>query len=136
MKKFPKLVVEEAKNLRKFATQEEKDRLLKNTIDPESPFSCIYGQLTSDCQSIRAIELIEKCTKRVYEYVSGKNNGLYTKVANCVKINGSPKGKIRMSHNHAYYSPIEVFISKNGEGSPLNIKLAEYIKGERKTLPS
>lgn len=136
--KYPALVIKEARNLRKFATKEEKDRLDFMKLNSSSKFDCIYGQMTKNCFSVRAKELIEKSCSRVYSTSSGDTWEEY-------RLNGTPKGKYRREdgannlypgeEKTSYFSPIEVFIArgdnwKNGA----NDRLVKYIKGEIKTL--
>lgn len=124
--KFPKLVIEEAKNLKKNATKEELENLNFEELDPDWPVKCIYGQMTGSCNSERAVNLIVTCAKRVYH--SNCSNG--KTLSN--KLNGSPVGL----HRNKYWSPIEVFIinAKYNDSSEMNNKLIQYLKGERKTL--
>ncbi len=123
---FPALVREEAKNLKKYATESEISKLDIESFSPKYGHSCIYGMLTGDCHTLRATELIEQCAKRVYktpeEYIPGKDY-----LAN--KLNGSPKKAYRSK----YWSPIEVYIypNKNLDGAK---KLIKYLKGEIRTL--
>lgn len=126
------LVLEEATNLRKFATKEEIKQLDASTIDPSNIERCVYGQMTGTCYSERAIELIENCCSRVIE---AANNP-----ASSTKINGSPKTTKRFSDGRShqtftnsinYWSPIEVWIELY---PPLVPKLISFIKGKRKTI--
>ena len=117
-----KLVEQEAKNLVKFATKEELNNLDFKTLDGDSANHCIYGKLSKNCFSIRAVELIEESCERVYE-----NNYTNSLGSSTIPLNGSPK-----ETNRSYYwSPIEVFIAilknqKNGN----NEKLINYLKGK------
>lgn len=120
------LVKEEAKNLKKNATQEEIAKLNFSDLVPTDSEKCIYGQLTGCCWNGRAIELIKKSCKRVYtpNYDEDKDT-----LADA-KVNGKPK-----EDRDAYWSPIEVFIyqDKNTENGN-NKKLIDYIKGKTETL--
>lgn len=73
--KFLSDVVAEAVNIKQNASTEEISKLDLNTIDPESYHSCIYGQMTGNCTSNRAHELIFKCAQR---YVDMPKKGDYT----------------------------------------------------------
>jgi len=122
-----KLVKEEATNLLKYAKKKELNNLNFERLNPESIFSCIYGQMTGDCFTDRSTKLITKCASRVYKYDS--NFGNNTLKNN--KINGSPKEEDRDD----YWSPIEVFIAtKVNQNNGNNKMLVDYLKGERKTL--
>lgn len=60
--KLKELVVDEALKLRKYATKEEKERLdFETMICTET--GCIYGQMTGNCYSERALLLKSKCAK-------------------------------------------------------------------------
>lgn len=129
--KFPKLVIEEATALRKNATKTEIDKLNFLALNAHSATSCVYGLMTGDCHSERAIELIKSCAKRVYKTGEGLPH------EGC-KLNGSPVELKRKTSAFevAFWSPIEVFISKSQteNKSELNKKLIQFIKGEIKTL--
>lgn len=117
--KFPKLVKDEAD-------------LLK--LDPDSKFDCVYGQMTGNCFSVRAKELIEKSCKKVYH-----TEGYLADAT----LNGSPIGKERNTTGGnvygtktSYWSPIEVFIydaKERGDKDSI-AKLIQFLKGEIKTL--
>ena len=62
-KKLKNLVKEEARNLRIHATKDERMKLDFETFDPEHSRRCIYGQMAGDCDSERAIELLNISTK-------------------------------------------------------------------------
>lgn len=126
--KYPALVKTEAKNLRKFATKEELDKLIQEDFNPRHSDNCIYGLLTGNCDSPRAIELIKSCAPRVYKsgnYVQiGDNDWVLSN-----KLNGSPKKISRVE----FWSPIECFIYPNKQKEAA-IRLLKYLKGEIKTL--
>lgn len=123
--KFPKLVIEEAKALKRHASEQERQNLNFEDLNPVCPDRCIYGQITGGCFNDRAIELIEKCAKRVYR----GNKGI--QMIKRHDLNGSPKDKNRFS----YWSPIEVFIARRVDGQDqANEKLIQFLKGEIKTL--
>ena len=56
-----KLVISEATKLKFCATQTELSKLDFDNLSPESFERCIYGQMTGDCQSERASELLSCC---------------------------------------------------------------------------
>lgn len=126
--KFPKLVIEEATALKKHATEQELDMLSFEGLNPEDSRYCIYGQMTGSCWSERAVELINLCASRVYDDVEPTEDGVFSGA----KLNGSPIEKDRLT----YWSPIEVFISRNSfkDNDNLNKKLIRFLKGEIKTL--
>lgn len=85
MKKFnyPALVIQEAKNLRKLATREEKDQLNLVTLNPRNEWKCIYGQMTGSCFSDRAEELIVKSCQRVYKFDPKVSEGFLSRILSC-----------------------------------------------------
>jgi len=117
------LVIEEATKLRNMITQEEADNLKFSKLDSSQSDRCIYGQLSGNCFSDRAIELIKACASRVYK------NWWFLSES---KLNGSPLG---LSRNE-FWSPIEVFISQdetdyeNNMGNGNNERLVQFIKKE------
>lgn len=119
-----KLVKKEAKNLKKLATTEELEKLNFTTLNSESRYCCIYGQIANECNTERAQELIIGCCDRVYK----ANQDKYIHES---KINGSPKNKDR----NKYWSPIEVFIdTEKNKNNGNNEKLIKYLKGETTRL--
>ncbi|MEK6880343.1 MAG: hypothetical protein AABY22_12075 [Nanoarchaeota archaeon] len=117
------LVIDEAKKLKKNAKNYEIKKLNFERLDTQHVTKCVYGQMTGDCFSDRATELIEGSCKRVIKCApDGEIDGT---------LNGSPKE----SNRSRYWSPIEVFIDrernkKNGN----NKRLVAYLKGETKEL--
>lgn len=69
-KVLKELVIKEAQNLRKFAYKSELARLSAEHIDAEHSEKCVYGQMTGDCFSNRANNLIIKCCEKVYKVVN------------------------------------------------------------------
>lgn len=99
------LVIEEATNLKKYATKEELNKLNYETLNGGSVVNCIYGQMTDNCLSQRSQNLIIKCCKKVYKIVN-ENNRIKTSI-----LNGKPK-KLKVSFDRLdyYTSPIEKFL--------------------------
>ena len=120
------LVKDEAKKLKKIATKEELSKLDFNNLFPTSPSRCIYGQITGDCFSERAGELIIECAKRVYNYID------HYSILRDLPVNGKPK-ELEKSYNRGnfYFSPIEVFIDQRDKNCYYNNKiLVSYLRGE------
>ena len=119
------LVGQEAKNLKKYATKEEINKLNFGVLNPEHVMFCIYGLMTGHCFSERACNLINKCAPRIYKQHC--NEELYE-----CELNGAPAlGRSR----NANFSPIECFISyPKNETNGNNKILINYLKGKRKTL--
>ena len=114
------LVIEEATNLKKHATQEELNKLDFSILHPNKTDRCIYGQLAESCFSHRAVDLMKTCASRGYETNSS------FEIYDC-KINGPIKELDRRS----FWSPIEVFIDqpRNQENGNNKI-LIDFLKGE------
>jgi len=109
------LVLDEAKKIKEFATPEEIQRLDPRLILPYNGSMCIYGQMTGDCFSDRAIELLNKCA---IPYSDGISEFVYT---DDDRFADGSSGILRA------YSPIECYIADE-EAYKLN--LARFIKGE------
>lgn len=128
--KLKELVKQEAKNLRKYATKPELNKLDINTFSPLSQINCVYGQMTGICSSLRATELITKCAVKIFN--PGSDDAGWLEGS---KIGGKPTGEGRNSDKLEYFSPIEVFIFlANRHDKTKNSKLISYLKGETKTL--
>lgn len=123
------LVKDEAKKLRKNATKSELKRLDFEELDTQSSIRCVYGQMTGDCYSNRAKDLIVNSCKRVYK-------DEYTKDLNNCRLNGKPNRNYRSVINtNNYFSPIEVFIDQpKNKTNGNNELLIKYLKGETKRL--
>lgn len=119
------LVIEEATQLKQFATLDELDDLSFENLDPLNPGRCIYGQMTGDCFSTRAKKLIKKCAKRVYK--SNENERLRD-----FELNGKPKGERSLQYSD-YFSPIEVFIAQK-DNKKNTKRLIDFLKGKTDTL--
>lgn len=118
------LVIEEATNLRKYATKAELKRLNIKYLNSGDTTKCIYGQITGHCFNYRAEQLIKNCASRVYDNL--RNTPIYQS-----KIKAPVKYLIR----GCFWSPIEVFIDqprnqKNGN----NELLIKFLKGETQEL--
>lgn len=118
------LVVEEATKLKKKALKRELKNLDFNYLDLESKFNCIYGQMTGNCFSPRATNLIKSCAKRVFHH----NHNIAIKNS---KLNGSPKKLSRLD----FFSPIEVFIDQRiNQRNGNNKLLIDFLQGNADEL--
>lgn len=124
-----KLVIDEATAIKKHAKKSELESLNGSVdyLDPDSKFSCIYGQMTGNCFSTRANSLIIKCAKRVYSSGNEAMNIIGSSV-----LNGKPY-EVTRARSCEYFSPIEVYIFKN-KVKKRNQALLDYIKGKKETL--
>jgi hypothetical protein len=62
---FIKKVQKELDKIKKRATKEEIDKLDFNSFRYDSQVACIYGQMTGDCDSVRATEIKKKTFKEI-----------------------------------------------------------------------
>ncbi len=120
-------VLREANNLKKYATKEELQRLNIELLVPKFQTACIYGQMTGDCYSPRASELIHKCAVPVAAQPSVFY--LYP-VRNWVRrwwrgITGYDRGNYRL------FTAIEAYITAPGAK---NHNLIKYLRGETQVL--
>lgn len=118
-KELYELVIEEATNLKKFATKEELNKLDFNTLAPSSINKCIYGQMFDGCNSLRAIELIKKCCNKVYN----SNDELI-----------KPKDIYRAPFKFNCWSPIEKFLYYKENWNYNVSNLVQFLKSETETL--
>lgn len=96
-----KLAKKEAVKLRERATPGELAKLNFEWLDYANPKTCIYGQMTGNCYSDRAKNLIVLCAERIYEKRFTGSNSLTSNV-----LGGAPTIEARWD----YFSPIEMFI--------------------------
>jgi hypothetical protein len=131
-KQFLADVAAEAKALKNHATKEELERLNVKCMNPEFPSTCIYGQMTGNCRSERATELIELCCKRFFvnDYCSARLADGFEAIQK--RVNGEKLDNIKLDRaqlNH--FSSIETYIltpeNKSGE-------LIAFLRDERKDL--
>lgn len=61
-------VLNEINLLKQNATKEELSQLNFETLNPDNGRLCIYGQITGDCFSNRAFELIQTCCKTTISF--------------------------------------------------------------------
>lgn len=137
---FLKDVAHEVKMLKKHALPEEIAELRFSEFDPFSKSRCIYGQMTGDCRSGRAVDLIMSCCKRVvnndfdttgHKNPDGRNMALFTDVE--ARINGAPtRAHIFEGDSYiGYLSALETYIQM---GDARNSNVISYLKGETKKL--
>lgn len=114
------LVKNEAENLKLLhATKKELSLLSLERLSPNHRSKCIYGQMTGDCISDRAEELIIKCNTQVYVSL-GKDIREST-------LSNIPNGH-RFEMTFFYFTPIEKFLYVAND---INIGLlVKYLKGE------
>lgn len=124
-KKLFELVIKEATDLKKYATKKQLSRLNIKTLNPDHTDLCIYGQMTGNCNSPEAQELILRCCERVY---STKNLDSY--LIEKARLSGKPV-IVTTTRIYRYMSPIEIFISRYPK---YNDELIQFLKGKREEL--
>jgi hypothetical protein len=122
------LAKEEAKKLKKFATKQEINKLNITTFDPKHFKSCIYGQMTGDCYSERADELIQNCATKVYVPNPSFSN------MESLRLNGKPWDVSCTNRAYTYHSPIEMVILPAHGGSNNALAIIDYLKGKTNRL--
>ncbi len=127
-KEYLSNAMQEIEALKKHATKEEIENLDFETFDPRAYSKCIYGQMTGDCHSSRALRLIRKCTPVVINEIGG-----FYSVFSDIKenINGKPTRKNIHSNGRRFFSTLENYIVLIGAK---NEEIIQYLKGETKTL--
>ena len=125
---FLSSVMQEVEALKKHATKAEIKNLDFETLNPRAYSRCIYGQMTGDCHSSRALMLIRKCTPVVINKI-----GSFYNVFSDIKenINGKPTRKNIHSNERHFFSTLENYIVLKGSK---NEKIIQYLKGETETL--
>jgi hypothetical protein len=131
-------VKKEAIALRQNATEMELLALENRTFNPKSYYDCIYGQMTGDCRSQRAAELVFSCCKRYIDfsndYISLSTLGDVKKHINGAKIKGVETPKDLRVHRKScirYFSSLEGYILMP---FAKNDNLIAFLKGKTETL--
>ena len=128
-------VRKEAEALRVHATKEELGRLNLSLFNPRCTGGCIYGLMTSDCHSVRAVDLIQSCCVQYF-----KNKG-FTSIADegfegvVSRLNGKVVDDLFATRvdvtTPQHYSAIEAYILLP---EARNANLIAYLRGEIETL--
>lgn len=105
----------EIRALKMHATEDERAKLDFERLDTSSLYSCIYGQMTGDCYSSRALKLIKLCANQRHSFCR-------------LNIDDIRESKPRV---YANYTDLEVFIKEFPEH---NKEIIAYLRGEIKTL--
>lgn len=126
----------EAKALRLHATKEEINKLDFDYLDPHSASRCIYGQMTGNCISPRAVELIRKCCRSFFKIpVSGlpvdEGFSAVSKYVDTEPVVDFVEDRKRGTFWMSYYSSMEIYIMLP-EGK--NENLIAYLRGDREDL--
>ncbi len=139
---FLKNVVQEVNNIKKYATKSEINKLDFDNLIPDSHSRCIYGQMTGDCRSSRASNLIYKSCKSYINdggIITSKFKDIQSNIVNNIpgvknlksfKNNRLKKGYYNI-HTIEYYSSLETYLFHKGA----KIKhIIDYLKGNTKKL--
>lgn len=128
-------VLTEVTNIKQYATAQEIANLDFEDLHPNHRNRCVYGQMTGDCNSERAAQLIEKCTPRFFEYgiippFGGTeiNMARVAENVNGTKVNGFVVE--RTTRFFVHFSAIEAYILLN---NAQNENLINLIKGNTQT---
>lgn len=129
-KQFLADVRTEVEALKTNAKPSELARLNFESFNPRKQDRCIYGQITGDCSSSRAKELMDKGCVRVTKGISGVEALHHEDFKNIKEnINGEYTGQGWHSgwREYTHLSMVETYICLNG-AKPENI--IKYLKGE------
>ena len=134
-KQFLDEITQEIENIKKFATDKEKQKLDFDTFNADIPSFCVYGQLTGDCESDRAIKLIRKCCKRYFNFskygLNVEDEFTFKDIKESVNGDKMPDNFKIKYRNYEYHSLLEGFIKlKNAN----NKNILSYIKGKTTKL--
>jgi len=127
-KKWLSLVAQEIRAIKKNTTKEEKKKLHLKTFDPQNSSNCIYGLMTGECRSKRAVSLIEKCCKGVIS-----NNTVAPSIGYMKELTSIEMLKKKKITHTDYFSNLEAYIYD--APSQLNKQILGWIKGTTKTFP-
>jgi len=129
-------VIKEIKSLKKHATREELERLDFEAFSYSFVTDCIYGQMTGNCKSYRAKDLMDKSCVRVMSLPDGCGDiedKTFAEVNNEHFINGDYNKQtwIDEGRDWCYLSALEGYIClKNAKTK----NIINYLKGETNTL--
>lgn len=116
-RELKQLVINEATNLKKYASAEERARLDFGQLDGSHSSLCVYGQMTRNCYSFEAIKLLDLCTKPYSKDLEDKIPAIY--------------GNFNPFFGRRDFSPIEYYICQR---KAKNKTLINFLKGETETL--
>lgn len=134
IEELKQLVRDEATKLRETATEEERDNLSFKNLQVYNSYACIYGQMTGDCHSPRAIALMSQCA---VPYSSGVGlHEFHVEVFDEDERQGK-SFEVRLDEGEAcdeynwVFSPIEVYITLP---ESKNKNLIDFLKGKTNEL--
>lgn len=132
-KQFIEDVKKEAAAIRRNAAPDELNNLNIKEFNPLNEEECIYGQMTGNCRSIRAVDLITKCCKRFFKNeVFGEFDDCKSDVEFSEALGTCVNGKkSETPYSLEYISSIEAYIALPTANTK---NLIAYLKGETNDL--
>ncbi len=129
-------VENEIKMLKIHATKEELNKLNFKTFDPCKKNRCIYGQMTGQCNSERAKELIGKCCKIGFDSKKSSRNILdnvcnFTSVKRSITEYNHQVWENYNSRDYYFLSLLEGYI---GLKDSKNEHIFDYLIGKTEVL--
>jgi len=115
--KLKEEAVKEATALKQHATKNELKKLNFQTLDPGERHNCIYGQMTGDCHSARALTLLNLCAIPFSSTI----------ITYRMTVESSFSDDIYFRS----FSPIEFYISQKGANAEV---LIQFLKGDKETI--
>jgi hypothetical protein len=126
-----KLMLEEVNNLKKYASEFELDQLHAGIIIiPMDARMCIYGHMTGNCESERAIELINQCCSERISNISFFKKE-YIDLEDFTKNERQDNRSVRKSDNYRF-SPLESFLWYATEEEIVSV--IHYLNGQSDKL--
>lgn len=137
---FVKEVEHEIKMLKIHATKRELNKLNFQEFSPNNREECIYGQISGQCNSERAKELMDKCCIKAINFFNNPRpisflGGIYTfkKISNFTtdydsKVIWDSSNQIR---DYYYLSALECYIGLKGSN---NKDIFDYLTGKTEIL--
>ncbi len=126
-KTFIKDVIKEIEALKENANKEQKTKLIFATFIPDKPEQCIYGQMTGDCWSLEAAELIEKCNPGLTQVFS------FIGDISWLKTYPKKEASKEKRQKYSYITLLEQFIVIE-KYKKYNQNILSYIKGTTNIL--
>lgn len=118
----------EVETIKKLATTSETSRLDLSKFQHSRRDNCIYGQMTGDCRSKRACQLITKaCVRLAIPRLIKNSRNSFEEIQDAIDkpLTGEMEGRLN------YFSMLETYLYLN-DSKPENI--INYLKGKTETL--
>ncbi len=142
---FLKDVAKEARALKKMLTPDEINKLDAASLNPRSYNKCIYGQMTGDCRSVRASELIFNACQRFCHQPNGdlvgagwdEKGGSFSNLKKNINgknidgVNNHTDLRLKREYEIEFYSSLEAYIMLP---KSKKANLIAFLRGERKDL--